>query len=224
MNVMDLWKSTGTGPHAGQPVSHVGAPLDKAAAAMILLHGRGGSAPDILSLAEAFGRSDVAYLAPQAAHNTWWPQRFIQPVAANQPYLDSALDTVGALAETLVAADIPREKIVLLGFSQGACLALEFAARNPRRWGGVVGLSGGLVGSDDEFGLRQGSLAATPVILACSDRDAHIPLLRVRMSAKVFEAMGAAVDCRIYPGMGHTVSMEEVGLVRDLMKAVTLAA
>jgi predicted esterase len=135
-------------PHQGQPVLAAGAPLDQARAAMVLIHGRGASAQDILSLTDELSQPDVAYLAPQAAGNTWYPYSFLAPLSSNEPYLSSALDVVAALLEHIAAAGIPAERTLLLGFSQGACLSLEFVARNARRYGGVAGLSGGLIGPD----------------------------------------------------------------------------
>ncbi|ODN70341.1 alpha/beta hydrolase [Methylobrevis pamukkalensis] len=217
---MSLAITGGDGPHAGQTISRAGAALDTARIAMVLVHGRGASAADILGLAEAFGRDDVAYFAPQATHHTWYPQRFLVPTAHNQPYLDSALSVIGKLTDDIIAGGIPAERIVLAGFSQGACLAQEYAIRTPRRWGGVVGLSGGLIGSDAEISGHQGSMEGTPVILGCSDVDAHIPLGRVIASGEAFDRLGAEVTVRIFPGMGHMVNIEEIGMVRELLRGI----
>ena len=210
-------------PHAGQPVLVYGAKLDKAQsadkaqAAMILLHGRGASAEDILSLAEELPQPGFAFLAPQAAGNTWYPQRFTAPLSANQPWLESALEAIGRVAAQVAAAGIPPERTYLLGFSQGACLALEYAARNPQRYGGIAGLSGGLIGPQVELQRYPAGLAGTPVFLGCSDIDLHIPQERVMETARALEQLGARVDMRLYPGMGHTVNDDEVQAVQQMM-------
>jgi predicted esterase len=208
-------------PHAEQVVLHTGAELVGAPAAIIMVHGRGGSAGDFISLAGEFQRPDLAYLVPQAAGSTWYPQRFLAPLAANEPWLSWALERVGMLLAHVQAAGIPAERTVLLGFSQGACLILEYAARNARRYGGVVGLSGGLIGPDGTPRDYAGSLAGTPVFLGCSDIDAHIPKDRVTESAEVLQRLGGHVDARIYPGMDHTISEDELIIVRELLKQLT---
>ncbi len=217
---MTLTITGGAGPHSGRRIARAGASLDEAAAAMILIHGRGAGSADILGLSDAFARPDVAYFAPEAAGNVWYPQRFVMPLWMNQPDLDSAISVIAALADAIAAGGVPHERIVLAGFSQGACLALEVAARHPRRWGGVVALSGGLIGEPDDVTRHEGSLEGTPAILCCSDDDAHIPLPRVIASAEMMDRMGAEVVARIIPGMGHTVTMEEVALVRDLLRTL----
>lgn len=217
---MTITTTRGAGAHAGQRIHAVGAPLETARAAMVMIHGRGASARDILMLAESFGAPDIAYLAPQASGSVWYPYRFLEPTGRNQPHLDSALETVGLLVDDIVAAGTPFERIVLLGFSQGACLASEFAARHPRRYGGMVGLSGGLIGTDDEVVRHHGDLAGTPVILGCSDVDAHIPEARVQETARQFTRLGASVACTIYPGMPHTVVQDEVDQVARLLATI----
>ena len=132
--------------HQGQPVLQAGQPLEQAKAALLLVHGRGASAQSILTLADELPHPEFAYLAPQAANGAWYPNRFIAPIESNEPYLTSALEIVGGLIQHITDAGIPPERIILLGFSQGACLAQEYAARNPQRYGGLVGLSGGLIG------------------------------------------------------------------------------
>ncbi len=204
-------------PHAAQAVLHAGTALDQAPAVVLMIHGRGASAEDILGLASEFGRADLAYLAPQAAGGTWYPQRFIAPLAANEPWLSSALARIETLRKYAEDAGIPAERTILLGFSQGACLALEYAARNARRYGGVVGLSGGLIGPDDTPRDYAGSLAGTPVFLGCSDIDFHIPKERVLESADVLRRLGANVDARLYPGMGHTINDDELTAVKDIL-------
>ncbi len=204
-------------PHATQPILHAGAALESAPMAMIMIHGRGASAEDILGLSQEFNRPDIAYLAPQAANNTWYPQRFIAPLESNEPWLSSALARIATLIDHVVQAGIPHERIVLLGFSQGACLTLEYAARNARRYAGVIGLSGGLIGPDDTVRDYPGSLADTPVFLGCSDIDAHIPLPLVLGAAEVLKRIGGEVETRIYPGMGHTINQDEIAYVRGIL-------
>jgi phospholipase/carboxylesterase len=204
--------------HASQPVLHTGAGLSEASAAMIMIHGRGASAEDIIGLAGELERPDLAFLAPQAAGGTWYPQRFVASLESNQPWLDWALVRIDALIAHVGAAGIPPERVVLLGFSQGACLVLEYAARNTRRYGGVIGLSGGLIGPDDLVRHDTGSLAGTPVFLGCSDIDFHIPKERVLASAEVLRQLEGAVESRLYPGMGHTINQDELAYVRGMLE------
>lgn len=204
-------------PHAGQPVLQAGVDLAGARAAMVMLHGRGASAADILSLAELFERDGIAYLAPEAANNAWYPYPFLAPVERNQPYLSSALRVVAGLLARIGEEGTPAERVVILGFSQGACLGLEFAARNPRRYGGVVALSGGLIGAEIKPEDYSGSLEGTPVFLGCSDVDPHIPLRRVNESTAVMTKLGGEVTERIYPGMGHSINEDEVAHVREIL-------
>ena len=204
-----------------QDIRTSGTPLAQASAAMVMLHGRGASAEDILSLAHEFPQAGVVFLAPQAAGNIWYPQRFIAPLAANEPYLSAALATVGGVLAQVAAAGIPAERTYILGFSQGACLALEYAARNARRYGGVFALSGGLIGPEGMVFSYPCSLDGTPVFLGCSDVDFHIPLGRVHESAEVLRQLGGAVTERIYPGMGHTVNADEIAFVRDVLGKAT---
>lgn len=206
-----------TDPHRGQPVLQLGARPTDARLAMILAHGRGGSASDIMGLAREVFEGDIAYLAPEAAGHTWYPYSFLSPIEQNEPHLSSALGVLDSLMRTLSDQGMSADRVVVLGFSQGACLATEFAARNPRRYGGLVGLSGGLIGPIVTERTYVGSLAGTPVFLGCSDRDPHIPLARVRESATILRGLGAEVDERIYPGMGHTVNEEELDAVRRLL-------
>jgi predicted esterase len=204
-------------PHHGQPVLTFGPDPSSARLTMIMVHGRGASAEDILALAGELGTTDVAFLAPQAADRTWYPYSFLAALQDNEPGITSGLQVIAALVEGLVARHIPYDRIGLLGFSQGACLSLEFAARHPRRYAAIVGLSGGLIGPPGTPRDYAGSLAATPVFLGCSDVDAHIPLARVRETADLFRRMGAPVDERIYPGMGHTVNQDEIRAVNALL-------
>ena len=209
--------------HEGQRVLRGGAPLKGARAALILVHGRGAQAEDILSLGEdvSHGLPGVSLLAPQAAGNTWYPQRFLAPLAANEPFLGSALGVLGGLAADAVRAGVPYERVALIGFSQGACLSLEYAARNPRRYGAVVGLSGALIGPPGHARETLGSLEGTPVYLGCSDQDAHIPLSSVAESAAILADLGAEVTKSVFAGMGHTVNSEELGVVQAVVRGLS---
>ena len=207
------------GPHDGQPVLLAGEPLERASAAMILVHGRGASAHDIMTIAAEVAEPGFAYLAPEAAGNAWYPNRFMEPLESNEPWLSSALETVGRVLG-LVEERLPAESVILLGFSQGACLALEFAARNARRYGALVGLSGGLIGPDDTPRDYPGSLDGTPVFLGCSDVDPHIPAGRVLETAEILERLGGKVTVKLYPGLGHEVNADELDHVRQMMAAL----
>jgi len=194
-----------------------GAPLANARAAAVLLHGRGSNAEDMLGLAEEFAQPDIAYLAPEAPGHTWYPYSFLAPLAQNEPHLSNALATVGATLDRLAQEGFPAERIALIGFSQGGCLALEYVARNAKRYGAVAGLSAGLIGPPGTPRNYAGSLAGTPVFLGCSDIDAHVPRARVHESRDVLEKLGGAVTERIYPGMGHTANADEIGHVTKLL-------
>lgn len=195
-----------------------GEPLTTARAAMILVHGRGASAADIMTVGAELMRPGVAYLAPQAAGNAWYPNPFTAPIESNEPYLSSALEVLSSLLAT-VEKSIPVDRIIILGFSQGACLTLEFVARNARRYGGVVGLSGGLIGPDGTPRDYPGSFGGTPAFLGCSDVDPHIRKDRVLEASDVFTRMGAKVTARLYPQMGHTVNADEIQAVREIVAA-----
>jgi phospholipase/carboxylesterase len=201
-----------------------GAPLARARAAAILVHGRGASADDILTLAEEFGLDDVAYVAPQAANNTWYPYSFLAPLRQNEPHLTKALATIDAAFAHLAREGFASERIALIGFSQGGCLSLEYAARNATRYGAVAGLSAGLIGPPGTPRDYAGSLAGTPVFLGCSDIDGHIPLERVHLSRDVLTALGGQVTERIYPGMGHTVNADEVSAVMQMLQGIQARA
>jgi phospholipase/carboxylesterase len=209
------------GPHQGQPILQAGEPLNRATAAMILVHGRGASAADILTIAEEVMFPGVAYLAPQAANSAWYPNPFTAPVESNEPYLSSALEVLASLLSR-VETSVPAARVVLLGFSQGACLTLEFAARHARRYGGVIGLSGGLIGPDGTPRDYPGDFERTPAFLGCSDVDPYIGKDRVIEAGQVFERMGADVTVRLYPGMGHTVSADEIGEVRRIVESAAV--
>jgi len=208
------------GPHQGQPVATRGEPLDRARAAMVMIHGRGATAGSILALADELPQAGFAFVAPQAAGGTWYPNRFLVPTRLNQPWLDSALAALDSVVNRVTAAGIPAERLFLLGFSQGACLTLEYAARNAKRYGGVIGLSGGLIGADDEPRQDHGSFVGAPIFLGCSDTDFHIPAARVGRAADVLKSLGANVTIRLYPDMDHTVNEDELAFVRDLIKNV----
>jgi predicted esterase len=205
-------------PHGGQPIRRHGPQLSASRLAVILVHGRGGSADDMLSLAAEFGVNDVAYIAPQAAGQRWYPYSFLAPIEDNEPGISSGLRVLAALVDGLEREQIPPTRVAVLGFSQGACLTLEFAARHPRRYAAIVGLSGAVIGSPGTPRHYAGSLDEAPVFLGCSDIDAHIPLARVHESAEVFRRLGASVDERIYPGMGHMVNRDEVEAIKALLK------
>ena len=204
--------------HHGQPIRMAGEPLDRAQAAMLMVHGRGARADDILTIADQLAQPRFAYLAPQAANNTWYPNRFLVPLEENEPWLSSALSFVSEALAQLLNAGIPSERIMLLGFSQGACLTLEFAARNARRFGGVVGLSGALIGPDDTPREYAGSFAGTPVFLGCSDVDFHVPKERVDQAADVLRSLGGEVTERLYPNHDHSVNQDEIEFVHGMMK------
>jgi predicted esterase len=203
----------------GQRVLHAGEQLQATHAAMILLHGRGATAEDIMTIADEIQQPGWTYLAPQAADNTWYPNPFTAPIESNEPHLSSALEMVSTLVGRL-EAHVPAKRIFLLGFSQGACLTLEWAARNARRFGAVIGLSGGLIGPDGIPRDYPGNFDATPVFLGCSDIDPHIPKRRVVESGEVLKGMGADVAVRLYPGMAHMVSVEEIATIRAMLETI----
>jgi predicted esterase len=211
------------GAHRIEDAIVAGVPFAEANAAVILVHGRGGTAESMLPLADAIGRDDIAYVAPQAAGSTWYPHPFTAPTQANEPFLSSALSLIDTLLKDLETKGFPAEKVCLGGFSQGACLSTEFATRNPRRYGAIVGLSGALIGPPGSPRTRNGSLEETPVFLGCSDIDAFIPVELVEETAEVLAALGASVDKRIYPGMGHIVNDDEIATVQALLAGIVAA-
>ena len=206
-------------PHAGQPVLRAGSPVADARLVAIMIHGRGASAENILQLAREFHAADIAYLAPQAAGSTWYPYSFLSPIEQNEPGISSGLRVIESLIDDVTREGSQPERIVLMGFSQGACLSLEFAARHPRQYAAIVGFSGGVIGPPGTPRDYAGTFDRTPVFLGCSDVDPHIPLERVHETAAVFRRMGASVDERIYPGMGHTVANDELEAVDALLLA-----
>jgi predicted esterase len=208
------------GPHQHQPVVAAGVPLGSARAAMIMVHGRGASAENILEMVESIDVGHFAYLAPQANGGTWYANSFLAPIPSNEPGISSGLQAIDDVIATICAAGIADDHIMLLGFSQGACLSLEYSARHARRFGGICGLSGGLIGPDDTPRDYSGRFNRTPVFLGCSDVDFHIPATRVRLTAELLERMDADVTMRLYPGMGHLVNEDEIAHVRRIMESL----
>ena len=207
-------------PHAGQSALTRGLPLGEGRAVVIMVHGRGAGPENILELERAFDRPELTYIAPGASGRTWYPYGFMSPIAANEPGITSGISVIHGLIDQALAHGVPTERIVLLGFSQGACLVCTSAQRRPARYGGVICYSGGLIGPPGTVWAEGGSLEETPAFFGCSDRDAHIPEERVRASAAVFERMGAAVTTRIYPGMGHLVNGDEIEFTGDLLSTI----
>lgn len=206
-------------PHADQPPLTMGAPLEDAEAVVVALHGRGATARSILQVVAQLDVAGVAGVAPQASRNTWYPTGFMEPIEENEPWLSAALSVLGDVLASVGGNGVPAENTVVLGFSQGACLASEFVARNARRYGGLVALSGGLIGPPGTPRDYEGSLAGTPVFLGCSDSDPHIPEDRVHETAEVLGELGADVTTRIYEGMGHTVNQDELDEARGIVEA-----
>ena len=212
------------GPHQGQPVRTAGLPLERAHAAMVMVHGRGATAESILSLVPALTAKGFAFLAPQASGNTWYPNSFLAPIPSNEPGISSGLSAIADVMATVSDAGIPLSRTMLLGFSQGACLSLEYAARNASRYGGIACLSGGLIGPDGTLRNYPGDFGSTPAFLGCSDIDGHIPALRVTESAAVLRHMGAKVTMKLYPGMGHLVNEDEIANVNAMMEELAATA
>ena len=218
----------GTGPHAGQRLVSAGAPLERARLALVMIHGRGGAPEDMVGLAQHLALPDLAVLAPQAAGQSWWPDSFLAPLTANEPGLGSGLSVITSLLDDLSEQGFDPSRVALVGFSQGACLALEAAARLARPFCAVAALSGGLVGTGEAGGAPRpdlydrtaksfdyaGRLADVPVLLGCHERDPHIPLARVQKSADVLRDMGAKVETLILPGAGHGIVAEEAAWLR----------
>jgi predicted esterase len=205
-------------PHRNGGLQRFGASFDEAVGVVILLHGRGGSAEDILSLATEIYHPRLAYLAPQAAGNSWYPNSFLAPLSSNQPWLGSALGRIESVLQIAASAGIPAERVVIGGFSQGACLATEFVASHPRRYAGLIALTGGLIGPPGVDLAHPGDLDGTPAFFGSGDPDPHVPWQRVQESVEVLQAMGAVVTARRYPGRGHTISREELDFARRLVR------
>lgn len=207
------------GPHQNQPVAVTGADLNEAKRAMIMIHGRGASAQSILGLSKEFEKtSDFIFLAPQASGHTWYPYSFLAPTENNQPGIDSGLQAISDILQKLNEQGITNEHIFLLGFSQGACLASEFVARNPSKYAGLIALSGGLIGESVTLSEYTGDLKSTPIFMGCSDVDAHIPVDRLDETEKVFLKLNAVVQKNIYPGMGHLVNEDEISNINRLIE------
>lgn len=205
-------------PHAGGRVLHTGAPLAEAAGVVILLHGRGATAEDILSVADAMDADSLAYLAPQAAGYAWYPNSFLAERESNEPYLTSALKKVESVVQIALEAGFTRDKIVIGGFSQGACLSTEFVATHPARYAGMIAWTGGLIGPLGSDVSHTGDLSGTPALLLSGDPDPHVPWSRVEESAAVLGSMGADVTTKRYPGKPHSVSPDEIALARELLQ------
>jgi predicted esterase len=207
-------------PHKGLPVATRGGPPRESRGAVVMVHGRGRDTEDILSLADRLGEGSLAYLAPAARDGTWYPKSFIAPVEENEPSLSHALEVCDELVKGLVEQGVPQRQLVLAGFSQGACLAAEYAVRNAGPYGGILLFTGGLIGPPGTEWEHPGSFEGTPVFLGTSDVDEFVPVERVRESAEIFEAMGADVTLRVYPGMDHIVNDDEIDLARQILQDV----
>ncbi len=204
-------------PHRNQPVLESGQPLDSAKAAVVLVHGRGASARDILSLAEELDHPEFAYLAPEATGHAWYPHSFLAPIGRNQPWLNSALSLLGEVVKRAVAVGIPQHKVAILGFSQGACLATEFVARNAARYGALIAFTGGLIGPPGTGFKYPGDLSGTPCFFGAGDPDPHVPWERVKQSASVLSTLGGVVTLRRYPGLPHTINQDEIEQAKKLL-------
>jgi predicted esterase len=209
-------------PHAGGAVAGAGAALGKSPVVMILAHGRNAGPENILDLVPRLGRPNITYLAPAAEGRSWYPYGFMTEREKNEPGLSSGLWVLEQLVADVVRRGIPANRLVLAGFSQGACLTGEFSVRHADRYGGVILYSGGLIGPPGTTWEYPGSFSGTPVFLGCSDVDSHIPKTRVEESTAVFRRMGAAVTERIYPGMGHLVNDDEIAFTQGLLDALRL--
>jgi len=207
-----------TDPHRDCPVLRAGTPVKDAVGAVILLHGRGGSAADILSLAQEFYFPNLAYLAPEASGNSWYPFSFLAPIEKNEPWLTSALGKILAAIQSVGDAGIPAERVIVCGFSQGACLATEYIARHPKRYAGLIAFTGGLIGPPDANLSHAGDLAKTPVFFGSGDPDAHVPWERVQQSGHVLMEMGASVMARRYEGRPHTITRDEIEVAKQLIQ------
>lgn len=209
-----------SGPHQNEKTVYAGEGPDKAAAAMILIHGRGATADSILTLADEFIDKNILYAAPGAAGFQWYPYSFLAPPKKNEPGLSSGLQAIFDIVSDLESKGINKEKIILAGFSQGACLASEFVARHPARYGGLLVFSGGLIGDEVSASNYHGSLNGTPSFLGCSNIDPHIPLERVHETENILRGMGADVTAKIYKGMGHTINQDEINIANSIISEV----
>jgi len=211
-------------PHGNQPVREKGRPIKEAAGAAILVHGRGASASDILGLAEELYHPALAYLVPEAAEHSWYPKSFLAPLEENEPWLSSALKKLKDIVDYAVLSGIPLSRIALMGFSQGACLTTEFVARHPKRYGGLIAFTGGLIGPPGTRFQYAGKLDAMRALLASGDPDPYVPWQRVQDSAQVLSRMGADVTLRRYPGLPHTISQEEIVLAKPILMGLVPGA
>lgn len=207
------------GPHQNPKIVTHGVSPDEADLAMIMIHGRGASAESIITLSNEFDTGNIHYRAPQADQFTWYPYSFLQPTDRNEPGLSSGLQLIFDMISDLESEGIPKEKIILLGFSQGACLSTEFVARHPAKYGGIIALSGGLIGDSIKKENYESDLEDTPYFVGCSDVDPHIPEERVNESAEVMNKLGAEVTKQIYPGMGHTVNQDEIDHIKKIISS-----
>ena len=207
--------------HEGQPLVVRGRPLAESHAVAIMMHGRGRTTDDILELATRIGNNAFTYLAPTAQDNTWYPYGFMETIEKNEPFLSSALAVYDALIARLLAQGFSKEQIILLGFSQGACLTAEYAVRHADRYGGIVLFTGGLIGPPGTSWPYPGSFQGTPIFLGTSDIDGFVPLARVQESAAIFAQMGAQVTERVYPGMDHLVNDDEIAIARTILQAIS---
>ena len=204
-------------PHKEENVIYAGSAIEDADSVMILLHGRGADAASMKSLIDEIYREGMIYIIPQAANNSWYPYRFIEKRETNEPGISSGLLLIDSIVNALIKNNIARQNIYLLGFSQGACLAADYAARYPGRFGGVFALSGGLIGNKINADDYNGNLQQTPVFFGCSDADFHIPEQRIHESVQVFANLNAIVTKKIYPAMGHTINRDELNFVNQVL-------
>lgn len=204
--------------HLFENTIYAGADLSKASRALIMVHGRGDASDKMLLLASNIvDDPGMALIFPKATNNTWYPKSFLAPMKENQPWLDSALENMSKVVAHIKSHGIKEEKIFFFGFSQGACLALDFASRNATKYGGIMVLSGGLIGPEIDKSNYRGDFAGTDIFIGCSDSDFHIPLQRLHDSAAMVAKMGADVDLRIYPEMGHTINEDELQKTRSML-------
>lgn len=204
-------------PHKGDQIIYSGSDIENAKYALILIHGRGTSAESIIPLAEELKLKDTIVIAPQANEFTWYPYRFIEQREKNEPGITSGFALIDSIISSLNEKGVKTENIFLLGFSQGACLSLDYSARNPKKYGGIFILSGGLIGEVLNKNDYDGDFEKTPVFLGCSDNDFHIPESRVHDSADLIEKMNADVIKRIFPGMGHRISIDEIEVINEIL-------
>lgn len=205
-------------PHVGQPIETTGRPLGEGRAVMIMIHGRQAAPVNILQLVDSLSQPEFTYIAPAAANNTWYPYSFMADKEQNEPGISSGVAVIDGVVSDVVNKGILKDHIVLLGFSQGACLTAEYAVEHADRFGGVILYSGSVIGPPGTTWAYGGSFDGTPIFMGCSDVDSHVPLERIEEGAAVFERMGATVTKRIYPGMGHQINDDEIAFTQGLMR------